>query len=245
MARPLYPATLIAKHHLSSHTLQLDFRVEEPFDFTAGQFVQFMIEKNGELQKRSYSIANSPESFRKGGHLEIAISLVQGGLASELFSEAQPGLHLPMGGPFGILTAPQEHSGQLVLAGTGTGLAPYRSMLPTLTSMAQPDLPITVIMGVRHRNDLIYEQDFRQAATQHEHFNYQACLSRETDIDSSLNEFKGYVQQRFNALNLNPDNDLVYLCGNPDMIDDAAKELLESGFPVRQVKREKYVYSGH
>ena len=134
MPRPLYPVTLTNKHTLSDNTIQLNFQVEGEFDFIAGQFVQFMIEQGGEKKKRSYSIANSPESFHKEGHLEIAISLVEGGLASELFNKAELGLQLEMAGPFGILTAPASHSGQMVLAGTGTGLAPYRSMLPTLTS---------------------------------------------------------------------------------------------------------------
>ena len=245
MPRPLYPVILVAKHQLSTNTLQLDFQVEGAFDFTAGQFVQFMIEQEGKEQKRSYSIANSPDSFRKDGHLEIAISLVQGGLASELFKNAEPGLRLDMGGPFGILTAPDDHSGQLVLAGTGTGLAPYRSMLPTLISMADSGIPVTVIMGVRHRSDLIYEQEFRQAVSEHDNLSYQVCISRDSGIDAAKDEFKGYVQQRFDELNLNPEQDLVYLCGNPDMIDDAAKTLLDAGFSPRSVKREKYIFSGH
>ena len=245
MPRPLYPVTLINRHKLSNNTIQLDFQVEGEFDFTAGQFVQFMIDQDGKTQKRSYSIANSPESFHKEGHLEIAVSLVEGGMASNLFSQADLGLQLQMAGPFGILTAPAEHSGQIVLTGTGTGLAPYRAMLPTLTSMAESGIPVTVIMGVRHRTDLIYEQAFRQAAEQHSNFSYQVCMSRETEVDSSINEFRGYVQQRFEHLNLDTDSDLVYLCGNPNMIDDAAKVLLDMGFGSRQVKREKYVYSGH
>ena len=245
MPRPLYPVTLINKHQISDNTIQVDFQVEGVFDFTAGQFVQFMIEQDGEQHKRSYSIANSPQSLHKGGHLEIAISLVKGGLASELFNHAKPGLQLTMCGPFGILTAPENLSGQLVLAGTGTGLAPYRSMLPTLVSMAQSGTPVTVIMGVRHRSDLIYEQPFRDAAAANSNLSYQICISRDPVIDASRGEFKGHVQQRFPELNLNPEQDLVYLCGNPNMIDDAAKDLLDSGFSPRSVKREKYIFSGH
>ncbi|AMO55135.1 hypothetical protein GZ77_11845 [Endozoicomonas montiporae] len=245
MPRPTYPVTLINRHTLSSNTIQLDFQVDGEFDFIAGQFVQFMIDHDGKTHKRSYSIANSPEAFRADGHLEIAISLVKGGLASELFSQADLGLKLDMAGPFGILTAPADHSGQIVLAGTGTGLAPYRSMLPTLISMADNGIPVTVIMGVRHRSDLIYEQAFRDAAKQHSNLDYQVCISRETDVDENINEFNGYVQERFEHLNLDTGSDLVYLCGNPNMIDDAAKVLLDMGFGVRQVKREKYVYSGH
>ena len=111
--------------------------------------------------------------------------------------------------------------------------------------MADIGIPVTVIMGVRHRSDLIYEQPFRDAAKKHTNFDYQLCMSREADIHPDQNEHKGYIQQRFEHLNLNTDSDLIYLCGNPNMIDDAAKALLDMGFGVRQVKREKYIYSGH
>lgn len=245
MARPTYPATLLAKHQLSQNTVQLDFRVEGDFQFIAGQFIQFLIDLDGKQHKRSYSIANSPEAFQQSGHLEIAISFVDDGLASNLFAQAEPGLKLDISGPFGILTAPESHSGKLVLAGTGTGLAPYRAMIPNLRELAQQGTEIVVIMGVRSRADLIYETEFRQFADNSESIEYRVCFSREEALNEQHGEFSGYVQQQFASLDLNTDTDLIYLCGNPSMIDDAANTLKEMGFGPRQVKREKYVYSGH
>ena len=58
-------------------------------------------------------------------------------------------------------------------------------------------------------------------------------------------EYAGRVQAQFAALNLNPEKDIVYLCGNPGMIDDCVALLRDMGFSSRQIKREKYVYSGH
>ncbi|MGI9278544.1 MAG: FAD-binding oxidoreductase [Endozoicomonas sp.] len=243
MPRPLYPATLAAKHSLSQNTVQLDFRVEGGFDYQPGQFVQLHFSFQGEDYKRSYSIANSPESFQSTQQIEIAISFVEGGIASSLFSEAEPGLELSIGGPFGILTAPEQYNGRIILAGTGTGLAPYRAMIPVLNKLASEGTQILVMMGVRHKADMIYEQDFRDLAASSEAIEYRACYSREQSLDASLHEYPGYLQNQFPELDLSPENDLVYLCGNPAMIDDAAAALKELGFGPRQVKREKYVFS--
>lgn len=245
MPSPQYPITLTGKKQLSDNTIQLDFEFDGAggtgFNYIAGQFIQFFIETAGKLQKRSYSIASSPEDFKDSGKLSIALSFVEDGLASQLFANAPPGLKLQMAGPFGVLTLPKAFNGQLVLVGTGTGIAPYKAMIPQLKTLAGKGLPITVIMGVRHRHDLIYQSDFTDLS----HADYRICLSREPDINSAENEYTGYVQQQFSALNLNPETDLVYLCGNPAMVDSAATGLKEAGFPSRQVKREKYVYSGH
>ena len=245
MPMPQYPVTLVGKTQISDNTLQLDFEFEgdsgKDFTFTAGQFVQFLIDTEEKVRKRSYSIACSPKSFQKSGRLEIALSFVDNGLATQLFQQAEPGLKLQMTGPFGVLTLPKEFSGKVVLVGTGTGIAPYRAMLPQLVELTEQGIPVRVLMGVRHRNNLIYKDDFASVDA----IDYRVCFSREDDCDKSEKEFKGYVQNQFAQLSLNPEKDLVYLCGNPGMIDSAAAELKELGFPPRQVKREKYVYSGH
>lgn len=245
MPLPQYPVRLCGKSRLSDNTIQLDFEfaegVPDDFRFVAGQFIQFLIPTEEKIQKRSYSIACSPESFKKTGVLEVAISLVTDGLASGLFETAEAGLILNMSGPFGVLTLPESLSGQLVIAGTGTGIAPYRSMIPLLTQHMDQGLPVTLIMGARHRHDLIYLSDFTSLTD----LEYRVCLSREKTLNKQNHEYAGYVQQQFASLDLNPKTDLVYLCGNPAMIDDAAAQLKEMGFPPRQVKREKYVFSGH
>ena len=245
MPAPQYPVILTKKKQLSDNTVQLDFELEggsgTDFDYVAGQFIQFLIETKEKVKKRSYSIAGSPTEFKEQKKLSVALSYVENGLASSLFSSAEPGLKMDISGPYGVLTLPGEISGQLVLVGTGTGIAPYRSMLPQLKELADKGTSVNVVMGVRHHNDLIYRNDFEAI----ERLNYRVCYSRETEVNQEKNEFTGYVQDQFSNLNLNPETDLVYLCGNPGMIDSAASVLKEMGFPPRQVKREKYVYSGH
>jgi NAD(P)H-flavin reductase len=51
------------------------------------------------------------------------------------------------------------------------------------------------------------------------------------------------VQSHFDALGLDPASDVVYLCGNPNMIDEAVVNLKERGFTLKQLRREKYLSS--
>ena len=243
MPRPTYTATLINRHQLSSNTIQLDFSVEGEFTFEAGQFIQLHFQHNGQDYKRSYSIANSPASFTKSGTLEVALSYVEGGVASKFFSQIQPGSRLTIGGPFGILTAPETHSGKVILAGTGTGIAPYRAMSEELIALAETGTEIIILMGVRTRQELIYANDFIALTESHKNLSYTVCFSRENQEDLRAGEVKGYIQSQFKNLNINPESDLIYLCGNPKMIDDATQQLKEMGVGVRQIKREKYVFS--
>jgi len=56
-------------------------------------------------------------------------------------------------------------------------------------------------------------------------------------------ESRGYVQTHFGELTLDPAKDVIYLCGNPDMIDQAMEYLRALNFPSRNLRREKYLPS--
>ena len=243
MARPAFNLELIESTRIATTTLGLVFRVKSPPEFEAGQFVSLLFEHNGDNLKRSYSIASSPEKLRDKGVLEIAIGLVPNGAASECFAQAKVGDSFQMTGPFGLLTLPKELPERLILVGTGTGVAPYRAMLPQLSTLAQQGKVIHILMGARHRDDLFYQEDFQRLAQTSAGGNFETCLSREDEVNPEAGEYKGYVQDRLAELSPTPGLDLVYLCGNPGMIDDNVKNLTKLGFGPRQIKREKYTFS--
>ncbi|MCK5893217.1 MAG: hypothetical protein KAG53_02150 [Endozoicomonadaceae bacterium] len=244
MPRPVFDVELISKTQLSDDTLQLAFQFEDDtFSFRAGQFVSVQFELDGATLKRSYSIANSPSQCASSRQIDIAISLILDGRASRCFQEAAVGEHFGISGPFGFLVLPEMLPKRLVLVGTGTGMAPYRAMLPELEKAAINGVFLHILMGVRHRHNMIYREEFTALASRHSHVSFDVCLSREANPDSMMNEFSGYVQNRFSHLGLSPDRDLAFLCGNPAMIDDAVTWLSEASFGSRQIKREKYTFS--
>jgi NAD(P)H-flavin reductase len=245
MQNERYDVKIHNKIQISKNTILLNFKFInnkdfEAFNFIAGQFIQIFFVIDGKEYRRSYSIANSPENFKQAHSLEIALSFVEHGKASELFAKAEIGTRIQIRGPFGLLTLPKAVSGNLIFIGTGTGLAPYRSMLQNLTADFLNNHSATIVSGFRYENEAIFQQEFNS----NDNIKKIVCLSREVNIKSQ-HAVKGRVQHAIKLLALNHKTDTVYLCGNPNMIDDLLVYFKSLNFTSKQIKREKYIYSGH
>lgn len=209
-------------------------------NYIPGQFITVHIDADTGVARRSYSIASIPG---RSGYIEIAVSYVEGGLATALFASLEVGDILTASGPFGRLILREEQPKRYFLIATGTGITPYRAMLPELAQRLndQPELSVAVLFGTRTREDLLYSEDFIEFAKQQPRFSYRACYSRmQPEADY---EYQGYVQNIFDEFKPDPENDVFYLCGNPNMIDASFAKLTELGFPSQNVRREKYVSS--
>lgn len=232
------------KINLTPNTQHFRFTTDDPngLEFKAGQFISLHIEKDGVEHRRNYSIANTPA---KDNVIELAMSYLPNGLASTLLSNLQPGETLNASGPYGqfILkdeTLPQRY----ILIGTGTGITPYRSMLPSLAQMLQTtNLKVVILQGVRTQDDLLYGGEFVEFAAHHPRAKFYACYSRELPGQAQSFEVAGYVQNHLETLQINPAGDIVYLCGNPNMVDDAFNKLQELGLDRAHIRREKYISS--
>lgn len=204
-----------------------------PFEFAAGQFVMLLFERDGVELARSYSFASAPNG---SGRFAIAVAPVEDGPGTSYLWSLEVGDEVRMKGPLGrFVLRPNERPDRLVLVGTGTGIAPYRAMLPTI---AEAGLHAEIVLGVRTRADALYANDFRAFARE-TGGKFHLCLSREAPRE--FDERSGYVISCINALGVTPGADLVYLCGNPNMVDDGIAALRARGFEPRQFRREKYV----
>lgn len=211
-----------------------------PLHFKAGQFITMHFTKNDKTLRRSYSLANQPEQPNR---IEFAAGYVKHGPASELLFNLKPGDSIQINGPFGRLILRQEPVTRYILVATSTGITPYRSMLNQLAQRLkeQADLEIIIMQGIQTREDLLYGDDFINFTHTNKRTRFSAYYSRETRDDLLEFEHKGYVQTGLEALNLNPSQDIVYLCGNPGMIDESYALLTEKGFDISRVRREKYI----
>lgn len=214
----------------------------EPLAFEPGQFISLMINTPEKLLRRSYSIATVPESGDR--ELRIAVSHVEGGRATQLLFAMQPGEELPAIGPAGRFVLRDDGHCRYVLLATGTGVTPYRAFLPELRRRLQdPKISVDLVLGVRTPEELLYGEDFRAMDEAFDNFRFFACYSRELPVQPTPQDLKGYVQEHLQVLELDPAHDVVYLCGNPGMIDAAAAHCETAGFPIGNVRREKYVSS--
>ncbi len=211
------------------------------FDYLPGQFITIHFERDGKILKRSYSIANVPA---QNNRVEFAAGYVEGGPGTDLLFNLKPGDSININGPFGRLILKDDIPKRYILVSTSTGVTPYRAMSQELQHRMQinPDLHVVILQGVQKREDVLYSEEFiALSAAYSPRLSFRAQLSREQPENLNPHEHCGYVQSAFPELALNPEQDVVYLCGNPGMIDESFAYLKDNGFGTQQIIREKYI----
>ena len=196
------------------------------------------------VERRSYSIASSPSGAlpQEGGELEFYIVRVEGGYFTTPLWNLAVGGRLWCGpkikGKFTLEEVPRDTD--VVMVATGTGLAPFISMLREHTAHP-PWKSVALIHGARLQNDLGYRRELNELAKQASWFHYLPTLTREP-ADSSWSGHRGRVQHLFqeghvaSALGrpLSRETTHILLCGNPVMITD-----LEEYFATLGLKQHK------
>lgn len=246
-----FPLKLVAHRMLAPTVGHYSFARADglPLDFNPGQFIQVHFHyADGTATKRSYSLATQHDhALDPGEAVDIAVSFVAGGAATALFEALQPGDTVQASGPYGLFCLRSADRNQrYLLIGTGTGITPYRAMLPLLAQqIAERGIEVVLLAGARTPDELIYADEFRAFADAHPRFRFVPCYSREMPAADSPHAHAdarhGYVQQHLAEFAPNPETDIAYLCGNPNMVDACFEALKEAGLPVAHVRREKYV----
>lgn len=248
-----FPLKLVARRMLAPSVAHLSFLRDDgmPLDYIPGQFVQVHFEyADGTATKRSYSLATIHDhAMGPGEAVEIAVSYVPGGAATALFEGLDEGGILQASGPFGrFCLMPADANRRYLLIGTGTGVTPYRAMLPLLErQIAERGIEVVLMFGARTPEELLYGDEFRAFAQRHPQFRFVPCLSRALPASGSEQDHPdvrhGYVQQFLAEFAPAADTDIAYLCGNPNMVDTCFEALKTHGLPIPQIRREKYVSS--
>lgn len=220
-------------------------------EFVAGQFVTLYLPGSAsrcsqataeikevapdKMVKRAYSIASSSNEKE---YLEFYITLVHsGGLTPRLF-DLKIGDRIGMGKKItGMFTLSSvDDSNNLILVGTGTGVAPYMSMIRS--DLLRGKRKITVLHGAANSWDLGYSSELRLLESMFDNFSYIPTIlmpdneptawKGQTDFVQNILE-KGMVEEKWGA-SVEPDNTHLFLCGNPNMIDSVVEVMGKKGF---------------
>ena len=158
MAIAHFPLKLVARRMIAPTVAHLSFlRADgQPLDYIPGQFIQVHFQyADGTAARRSYSLATIHDhALGAGEAVDIAVSYVAGGAATALFEGMDIGGQVDASGPFGrFCLMPNDANKRYLLIGTGTGITPYRAMLPQIeTLMRERGIEVVLLQGARNPN---------------------------------------------------------------------------------------------
>lgn len=216
--------------------VQYQFELSEPHEmkFFAGQYISIKVSPAGE--RRSYSICSSPDIAHG---FELAVDISPAGIGSKFLESLAFGQEIEALAPMGRFVVEDESLAKepaLIFIATGSGIAPFHSMLLDMLQVRNDTRPMVLYWGLRHESELFWELEFQELATTHPNFSFHPvvsrpigrwplCTGRVTDCLTT----HGVVQPAG-----------YYLCGNKPMIEDVSGLLQKSGVAPEFIHHEKF-----
>ncbi len=223
--------TVVENSHWTENlfTLKIDADVDM---FTAGQFTSLALDIEGERVARPYSYLSSPGE----NPIEFFFYTATDGVLSNAMVDLKAGDSIWVKQQAnGFFTLNEVPAGKdLWMLGTGTGIAPFFSILNTEEPWSRFERVI-LVQAVRGECDLRYQELLQTLADQYgERFHYKAFVSRQQVNDT----IHGRIPQAINdgqleqavGIQFSVDRSQIMLCGNPDMVKDTVAVLKERGF---------------
>lgn len=241
MPPPTFEARVLASRALSPSVREITLARSDgaPMAFEPGQWVTLVLPLPAGELRRAYSIASPP---RTDGTFEIAVTRVTDGAGSRFLHGVGAGEVLQVVGPQGFFTRAAGLVQPSLFIGTGTGVAPLRSMILADDAIRAPG-PLWLLFGGRQEHDLLYGDELHALAARSPGFRLEQTLSRGSPAWAGR---RGYVQEHARALYQElahgaTEAPHVYACGLDRMVS-AVRELFrqELGLPRQLVHTERY-----
>lgn len=212
----LTQVTISSTEELSRGLFLISF--ERTFDFVAGQVIGITLGQND--ARRLYSIC----SGEKENEVRILYKVVDEGYLTPQLSDLEVGDAIWITPPGGEFTGTLEPA---VWIATGTGIAPYYSMLRSGLGKNK-----ILLHGNRYLEQFHFYDEFQEALGQ----DYIRCCSADSGEEVYQGRVTGYLEEQ-DALNPALK---YYLCGSADMVVEARDILISKGIPFGNIISEIY-----
>ena len=213
--------------------------LDPPFAFEPGQYATLgLMGSEGKLIQRPMSISSSADDLSE---YEFFIRLVEGGAFTNLLWERKVGDPINIKGPKGRFLLQDDGRAALFVA-SGTGLAPFMSMLDTLRDRGQ-ERQVVLLHGVSHEHDLAWRDELEALEREGFPIRYVGTISRPQQNPSwrgLTGRVETIVESQLDEHALTPETATLYLCGNPEMIVAVDESAQARGFDAEQVRKELY-----
>lgn len=239
-----YNATLVRRVDLADDLAYFWVRYDdEPVPFEPGQYMTTGVIADGKLWQRPYSVASAPRDADAGYELYVRrVPIIR---FTTLLWRLPIGHRMRMIGPKGkFLLEPDDQRTHLFIS-TGTGIAPFISMMRETLAEGRPRKTV-VLHGCSYVDELGYREELEAWQRDGTYpVTYVPTISRTNDPRNAgwtgrTGRAEHIVHDVCRDLQLHPEETVVYICGNPEMILNAESVLMDDGFPEFHVKKELY-----
>ena len=219
---------LTSREEIGNNLFVLKFDISKSLDWFPGQFLKVRFyDSEGNKLSKPYSILDC-----KDMQLSLMISTKPGGVASQTFFELKVGDKLQFHGPCGRFTNSQKE-GKKVYVATGSGVTPLISMMKQSVANGEK---IDLLYGVRSESEEVIKDVLdRYIDGWQDSIDLKVCVS---DTSKDSDNYPGRVTDALH--NLADASKQYYLCGNPWMVDDTERLLLDNGLDKDSIILERY-----
>lgn len=209
--------------------LELSLLAPDVIDFKAGQWISLNVwhPRLKQHVPRQYSIASPPSQCQQ---INLLFNRVPDGPGSTYLFSLHEGDSVTFQGPNGSFSLQEKSGRDLVFVATGTGIAPFRSMLSTFLEQSEAGT-LTLYWGLRSQRDLYYQNELEALARRYPNFSFITTLSRpEHGWIGSTGRVTTLVENNIASVS----NVTFFLCGNGAMIRDTTAIVRKKGLcPIR------------
>lgn len=229
---PAVPAEIVEVLEIGAGVVRVRVRPDEDMPYRAGQYVQVVRDDN---LVRAYSLASVPG---EDPLLELHVRVHRQGQMSGWLASAAPGTRVSLRGPAGGCFYTDGRAEQpLLLAGTGTGLAPLWAILRDALRRGHTG-PITLIHGALDASGFYLVAALKDMAQALTNFRYVRCaMSGEPEDGLEIGELGAVMARVFPEVK----GARVFLCGNPDLVVKMKRQCFMRGAAMRDISVDAFL----
>ncbi|MBT18098.1 MAG: hypothetical protein CL889_03880 [Dehalococcoidia bacterium] len=221
---------IVGRQDYTEDLFKLWLEPSVPFTFKPGQYITI----GSKDIERPYSIASSPHEE----YIELFIEYVHpehGGKLTPLLYAQNVGDILSMRPRAKGIFLLDENYSDHVLVGTVTGIVPYVSYIRQFLNDKRTGHRFFVMEGASHFDEFVYDQEFEELQSNHDFIEFVSTVSRPNDPRNknwhgSVGRVNNLVPDNVDRWGLSKQNTMIYLCGNPGMIEDVKDKMGSAGW---------------
>jgi ferredoxin-NADP reductase len=240
-----YNATLVHREDLTEELAYFRVKLDGPaIPFQPGQYMTTGVITDEKMLQRPYSVASAPETADTLGY-EFFVRHVPVVRFTTALWRLQVGHRMRMIGPKGKFMLEPDDPRTHLYVSTGTGIAPFMSMIRHTLEAGRPRKTV-LINGCSYADEMGYRDELESwVADKACKMTYVPTISRPSHPRNEgwagrTGRAEGIITDVCRDLGLKSDRTVVYICGNPEMILNVERTLMDRGFPEFHVKKELY-----